>query len=98
MLKEAEERCWHCDQWIYTLIFWDAETIGKQAKKTTHHKVLNQMVKLIEQHNPDQNASNSLISLSVYDEDDSDLSRLDSESILESPRRTELKQGRTGEE
>ena len=33
--------CWHCDQWIYSLIFWDAETIGQNAKKNSHHKVLN---------------------------------------------------------
>ena len=78
MLTQAEDSCWHCDQWIYTLIFWDAETIGHQAKKTTHHKVLNQMVKLVEQMNPDIREPDSLVSLSVYDEDATDFSNQDS--------------------
>ena len=31
MLTEIDDCCWYTDQWIYTLIFWDAKTIGKNA-------------------------------------------------------------------
>lgn len=74
LLNDNSDQCWHCDQWIYSLIFWDAETIAKQAKKTTHHKVLNQMVKLVESLNPELLDEQSAISLSVFDEDASDFS------------------------
>lgn len=53
-------------------MFWDAETIGREAKKSTHHKVLNQMVKKVEQLNPDFDVHGSEVSLSIYDEDDSE--------------------------
>lgn len=74
MLDDPVDQCWHCDQWIYSLIFWDAETIGKQAQKTTHHKVHNQMVKLVESLNPEILDLESFMSLSVYDEDASEFS------------------------
>ena len=82
LLTQASDECWHCNQWIYTLIFWDAETIAREAKKSTHHKVLNQLVKLVEGMNPElQDADHrSNISLSLYEDgDDSEFSEADSE-------------------
>ena len=83
-LTDAADRCWHCDQWIYSLVFWDADTIGRRARKAFHHKVLNQMVKKVEQLNPEREAHASCVSLSVYDEDASDSVATDSPT--ESPR------------
>ena len=48
MLTDRDDKCWHCDQWIYSLVFWDAATIGKTARAAVHPKVLNQMVKKVE--------------------------------------------------
>ena len=48
LLTDRQDECWHCDQWIYSLVFWDADTIGRKSKKKTHPKVLNQMVKKVE--------------------------------------------------
>ena len=50
-------------------MFWDAETIGRKAKKSTHAKVLNGMVKKVEQLNPEFEKPFSEVSLSVYDND-----------------------------
>ena len=33
MLTDKDDCCWYCDQWIYTLIFWDEKTIAKNALK-----------------------------------------------------------------
>jgi len=71
LLKEREEECWHCDQWIYSLIFWDAKNIGKAAKSQTHNKIVNQMRKKVEELNPELNRNGSLLSLSVNDLDPS---------------------------
>jgi len=68
LLSDRQDQCWHCDQWIYSLVFWDAETIGKKAKKIVHPKVLNQMVKKVEALNPDP-LQDSEVSLSIYNED-----------------------------
>ena len=32
MLTEKHDACWFCDQWVYTLIFWDDITISKNAR------------------------------------------------------------------
>ena len=59
-------------------MFWNAATIGRNAKKEVHHKVLNQMVKKVETLNPELDLG-SFVSLSVYDEDaSSGLRSLDS--------------------
>ena len=31
LLTDPKDQCWYRDQWIYSLIFWDAETIGRNA-------------------------------------------------------------------
>ena len=53
MITEKEDACWHCDQWVYTLIFWNKSTIGENARVTTNYHFLNKLIKNVTKINPE---------------------------------------------
>ena len=52
MLTEIDDNCWFTDQWIYTLIFWDAKTIGKNALENQNKIQSGKLINEVEKVNP----------------------------------------------
>lgn len=52
MLTEKDDACWHCDQWIFTLIFWDKKTIGKNAQAEQDPVVSSKLISQVQKLNP----------------------------------------------
>ena len=53
MITDKEDACWYCDQWVYTLIFWDKETIGENARLRTNPAFANLLIKEVKKINPE---------------------------------------------
>ena len=72
MITDKDDTCWHCDQWVYTLIFWNKERIGENARTKTNPAVCAKLVKEVTKINPDfmkmiaESRASSMASLEPY--------------------------------
>ena len=52
MLTDKHDACWFCDQWVYSLIFWDEATISKNARAKTNSYLCSKLISQVERINP----------------------------------------------
>ena len=82
MVTDNDDACWHCDQWTYTLVFWNKEAIGERARLSCNPLLCHSLMKEVAKINPEftraireRAGSASQTSLDPFSSDDQASSR-----------------------